>query len=318
MNPHARMQNPLRDVHARVHFCERYFECVGATAVHKADDYLEYVLPVEVDKEMVDRPYYWMWIEKTGQEPKSSVMRLAFSEEAETRENQRLRAEALEAAGPGLSDLQRQYFVAPKSELIGLGCYRLDKIYASLDSRGKFAAVMPKTVTPPASMGNGAQQRLPLIPWILIQARLSYRCDNTQQELKSYGICLENGQVVKDFYKLLSRIEMQPMNPSWVQNRMQISIEDGFERIEQVLHRELTSADHTWAAEAQERCQEDLEQVELYYESLKHDTDAEEWARLVVERDRKMRDVSARTTPRVEIKVTNAALVGLIDKQAAH
>lgn len=296
--------SPLRSKQSRFEFCQQYFNSVGAELQYHDDDYLEYKLPQDVDKEMTERPYYWIWVEKTGQEPKPSIMRLAFSDVAEARENKRIRDAAIEEAGPYLTDLQKQYFVAPKSEFVTLGSFRLDKIYASLDNRGKFASVMPAN----------AYANTPLVPWLVVNLRVSYCSDITEQQLLSYGICLQNGQRIQNFYDMIRNIAMKPMNPSVVASRMKLDIREAIAELKSNLEMQMNGQPHRWALDAKNRLKRDIEQLNTYYDSLKPQLAEDQVDAVELERTRKLQDLMNRSTPRVEIETLQVALVGLIEK----
>ncbi|MCL6453180.1 MAG: YqhG family protein [Alicyclobacillus sp.] len=295
--------SPLRTAQARQLFCDTYFQAVGATCVFRAEDYAEYQLPPDVDKEMVERPFYWMWIEKTGQQPTPTVLRLAFTQAAETVQNERIRRVLLEQAGPSLNEMQRRYFVAPKAELVSLGSYRLDRIYASCDRRGRFAAVMPSRRPPGAT----------LVPWLLVNLRVSQRCDVTEQKLASYGVCLVNGQLVLDFYNRIANIPMEPMDPRRVARSLRVPVDTAVKHVKEHLTRAFERQPATWAEAAWQRLQQDVEQIATYYSSIAGDHAEAELDQLWAERDRKIADRLAQFTPRLEVEVLHLALVGLPD-----
>lgn len=308
MNATSKPQSPLRTPASRMTFCDRYFAAVGAALTHQSDSYREYTLPPDVDKEMTDRPYYWMWVENTGQDVAPSTLRLAFTEAAEQRENPQIRTRALAEAGPYLTDLQRQYFVAPKAELVSLGSFRLDKIYASCDQRGRYAAVMPA----------GATDATNLVPWLMVNIRISHRCDVTEQFIRSYGLCLANGQRVEGFYSLIERIPMQRMNPALVTRKMTISVAEAMTVLQTVLTDQLAAKSHSWATSATERLAKDVAQIDTYYDSLRQELQEEDWKNVLLERVRKIRDIKARSEPRIELAITQIALVGLVENTAVR
>ena len=294
----------MQSVDARIEFCDRYFTAVEAKMRYAANGYREYELPRDIDKELTDRPYYWMWVEQTGQDVPPTVVRLAFDDEAQARESTRVREQALAAASPYLTDIQRQYFVAPKVELVTLGSFRLDKLYKSSMERGRFASIAPSTAVAPRG----------LVPWLMFNLLVSYRCDITEQTLMSIGICLENGQIVENFYSLIENIEMSVLNPHHIRNRMQMSVDDGFRRLREYIERKIAKSDHQWAEEAEERLSREIEQIETYYDSIRHEKTETDQKVLQAECRRKIELAIARGAAKVELDVTQVALVGLVDK----
>ncbi|QSO53316.1 hypothetical protein JZ785_05440 [Alicyclobacillus curvatus] len=296
--------SPMRTPESRMHFCDEYFAAVGAPQVYTAEEYREYELPRDIDKELTHRPFYWMWVEQTGQNVPQTILRLAFSEVAEERENQRVRDAALAQASPYLTDIQRQYFVAPKVELVALGSFRLDKLYDSCLQRGRFASVAPRN-----HIAGGD-----LVPWLMLNCLISYRCDITEQSLVSIGVCLENGQYVEGFHHMIENIDMSVLDPRLIQTRMQVSVKDGLKKIRERLHQKITQANHHWAVEAHTRLTKEIEQIETYYDSLQYNQTDTEKVITRAERQRKVHQAIARGAPQIDVEMKQIALVGLVDK----
>ncbi|MCF8563575.1 YqhG family protein [Alicyclobacillus tolerans] len=295
----------LRTVRERMRFCDAYFEAVGSQTVYCADEYREYELPRDVDKELTDRPYYWLWVEQTGQTVPPTVLRLAFSEEALNRENERLRAKALaEIEHQQMSDIERMFFRPPTAELVSMGSFRLEKIYASIMQRGRFACVKPVTA-------NESQY---IVPWLLYNVQISYRCDLMEQELVSIGVCLTNGQVVEHFYDMISRITMQPMDPDEVTSRQNLNLDEAIKKAHRYLETKLASQSHDWAETAANRLEKEIRQVRTYYQSILPDLKDEEKSLVEAEQLRKERELTERTQPKIELESQQMALVGLIEQ----
>ncbi|GGI96047.1 hypothetical protein GCM10010885_02170 [Alicyclobacillus cellulosilyticus] len=295
---------PLRTPEERQAFCEAYFAAVGAKCVYQAEAYREFELPRDVDKELTDRPYYWLWVEQTGQVVPPTVLRLAFTEDAAERENVRLRTEAL--ASPSyqqLSDLEKQFFRPPVSELMTLGSFRFEKLMASVASRGRFASVRPADANAHRT-----------VPWLMVNVRITRRCDLNEQSLWSVGCCLVNRQVVDGFYDAVHRLAMVPCPPRQLLSEARIGLQEAFTAVTQHVERRLRTEPHAWAREAQRRLDDELRQVCTYYQSLLPEVTEEERTILQVERTKKERDVRERYTPRLEVEPVQLALVGLLER----
>ncbi|GMA52378.1 hypothetical protein GCM10025857_37350 [Alicyclobacillus contaminans] len=302
---------PLRTKDERLRFCDAYFKAVGAPVVRAlGNDYREYQLPREVDKELTDRPYYWMWVEKTNQDVPLTVLRCAFSDEALEQANRRLREAALdEAEQRGMTELERRFFRPPTAELITFGCFRLDKIYTSLEKRGRFACVAPES-------WNGAQ---PLIPWFLMNAIVSFRCDRVEQRFWSIAVCLHNGQVVFGFYDMIQNIRMQPVAPSALLSHSSaaLGIEQACATACSAILTALERQSHEWADTARRRLDEEISQIELYYRSILPDAPDDEKPVIEAERHRKIRERTEQIGPRIEIDIRQMALVGLTERRSS-
>lgn len=295
----------LRTAADRLAFCDEYFDAVGAHTVSHSNDYREYELTRDVDKEMTDRPYYWMWAETTNQEVPPSILRLAFTEDALKQVNERLRIDALaKAEAQGMNDIQRMYFRPPTAEFVTLGSFRLDKLYSSLDTRGRFACVMPKSAT--AAMH--------LVPWLMVNVLVSYRCDLTLQRMMSIGLCMKNGQIIDRFFEMIRRIEMQPMTPIPPSVAREIHVDAGLRSVRAYLEKRLMNNAHNWAFEAQERLEQELNQLRTYYRSILPDVPESEHALVDAEQTRKEQELTERMQPRINIHCKQVAIVGLIER----
>jgi hypothetical protein len=307
--PAPQMALPLRSDEERMRFCDAYFSSVGAPVVYEAPFYREYQLPRDVDKELTDRPYYWMWVEKTQQDVPPTVLRLAFAESALERENERLRQQALrEAERQGLTDLQRRFFRPPAAEWINLGCFRLDKIFQSLDRRGQFACVAPRHLPPDAVR----------VPWLMLNLLVSFRCDLTQQEFWSLGVCLVNGQVVERFLPALDRLDMVPLDtPAKACLSGTLSLDQAWQRASLHVERRLSERPHAWADAATRRWLGEREQVRTYYRSILPDVPEPERALVAQEQARRERELEARMRPRIDVELRQVALVVLAERPAS-
>ncbi|MCL6625384.1 YqhG family protein [Alicyclobacillus shizuokensis] len=305
LSPRPMANPPLRTPKERFQFCDTYLQAVGARELRRSDAYLEYELPIDVDKELTDRPYFWLWVEQTGHQVEPTVLRLAFSEQAAQRENERLRREAWTTAeARGMSEVERMFFRPPVCELITLGSFRLDKIFDSLAKRGRFACVAYDTST------HGDH----MVSWLMVNIMVSFQAALTQQVYRSLAIRLDHGEVVDGFYDFVRRLPMQPAEPEQLLQRSRISVSDALLRLDNTLHHEILHSDLSWAEEARHNLQQELEQIDLYYESLLPDLDAEERNLVQAERDRKRQEVRQRSEPRIVIAYQQAALMGLPER----
>ena len=294
---------PLRSPHERVQFVDQYFAAVGATLLRSSVDYREFELPREVDKELTDRPYYWLWVEKTDQQVEPTVLRMAFTEEALARENERLRQTAqVEMESKNPSDTERMFFRPPTAELVTLGSFRLDKLYQSLANRGRFACVKP-----------AGQQPGILVPWLMYNVQVSYRCDLVEQEIYSVGVCLTNGQVVENFYDMIQRLHMNQVDPHELLPEVKLSVHTAMRRVQEYLEDKLKRRSHEWAQTALLRLEKELRQIATYYQSLLPDLQPEEQVIARAEQRRKERELTERTGPTIELIGTQVALVGLFE-----
>lgn len=63
------------------HYVERYLEAQECKVLVKDSAYLTTQLSIKADKDIVNRPYYWMFVERTGTEPQPMQFTFIFDEE---------------------------------------------------------------------------------------------------------------------------------------------------------------------------------------------------------------------------------------------
>lgn len=267
-------------------FCRRYFTGVGAPIHIDQPDFLQVELPREIDKELTDRPFYWMYVEATGQQVPNSVLSFSFRPDLEI--------EGVE-----------------KMEFVTLGSFRLNKLIESTQKRGRFAKVYQKAN---ALAGGGAY-----VPLLLTTFKLSFVADRRRDEIVSYAVHLGNGQVVRDVYERVENLafDEQPALTSTTP-ATNYTVTQGYERIKQHVTADIEALDHTWAEEADANLQREMEQLETYYESLglvnadegKNDEEkAKKAAMYAAERELRIAELKWRCAPRVGIEPFHFALL---------
>lgn len=296
---------PLRTHEERERFFDAYFDSVGAITFSQSPNYREYELPRDVDKEMTDRPFYWMWVEKTGQPITPTRLRIAFTEDAVERENQRLRDEAFKRAEEeNRSEMERRFLRPPTAEYVTLGSFRLNKLYDSVDTRGRFACV--RIGTSPASR---------LVPWLVVNVLVSFRCDLVEQSYQSYGVCLDNRQVVEGFYDKIKNLTAHPADPNSLLAGSTASIADGLAMLKTRIESDLRKLPTDWASEAMQRLVHDTERLNTYYDSLIASQKPRDEVMLIEqERVKKMHEAKEKSEPRIELAMKQIALVGLPER----
>ncbi len=297
------VQHPLRTDEERLKFCDVYFDAVGAERTVERPMYREYVLPRDVDKELTDRPFYWLWVERTNQHVEPTTLRLAFSDEAKQREDARLVEEhqqmlAAQQQPTGYDILFRK----PKqTERIDLGCFRLEKLFDSVRERGKTVSVCP------AQAPEGAVH----VPWMMLNGLIQQVTDSVSEEWFSVGICLANLQVEFNFYDKIAHIPMRGCAPSRVLGGAKHTAAEAVQRAKAALEKQIAQKDHHWAEEARERLMDDLAQLDTYYSSMRHEDDPERQAAMEREHQRKREQLIAKSTPRIAIQLSQIGIVGL-------
>ncbi|WP_018132437.1 YqhG family protein [Effusibacillus pohliae] len=262
------------------HYCRRYFQATGCPILRDEPGFLQVELPREIDKELMDRPYYWMWVEAIGQDVPPTVLNLVFDSETE------------------IAGVER-------TELVALGSYRLEKIFQSAARRGQFVCQY-QTATP-------SNRR---VPFLLTNVKISYLADRRRDELRSFGVNLRNNQVIPDLYEAVRDLPMSCQLPEHYREQLKqtgllvASLQTGWQRIKNTILEEIRNSDHTWAELAKEQLAQEINQLETYYESLILENE-EKMDLYSAERELRVAELKWRCQPRIQVQPLHFALLYL-------
>jgi len=195
----------------------------------------EVQLTAEMDKAIMNRPFYWHYIEKMN--GVSSPMKLTFETDSTAIKKTR------------------------QTELIHYGSPRLHQLFSFAMSKGKFAHFYEKIDEETAARS--------LKPWLALNGKLIYQCHRKKEQFFSIGLNLINGEMLNDFHSLISLWEMNetisslcfPLSPL-------IRPATGIQRIRDQLLKKIYSEDHQWAIEAYQKMEDDLLLLERFYEGI--------------------------------------------------
>ncbi|MGA9227107.1 MAG: YqhG family protein [Mesobacillus sp.] len=215
-------------------FLDRYFTANNCEMLENNSGYMTVQLTIELDKELMNRPFYWHYLEKTGGVP--NPMKLTF-----------------------ITNKQQ----APdnvKGEVIHFGSPRLHQIFQSTKNLAGFIRLYESN-----SLNYGVQT--PLIPWIGLNMKISYQCDRKRDIFQSIGLQLINGRMVEDFHDKLLRLAMKSKIPDYAYTLSPlIKPKSGLNRIQTFLNGRIEQEDHSWAVEARKRWKKDLDLLHHFYE----------------------------------------------------
>lgn len=217
-------------------YLNRYFEANECELLENGDGYLTVQLTIDLDKELMNRPFYWHYLEKTGGIPNPSKLTI-------------------------ITDQER----CPdhiKGESIHFGAPRLHQIFQSTKKFAKYIRLYEKKM-PKVS------QQTPLYPWLGVNIKVSYQCDRKRDVFRSFGLNLINGTLVEDFHEKVKKRTLSPKIPDLFFTLTPIIMpKSGLTRIETFLNQEIMKDDHTWAEQAKKRWDEDLTLLNHFYEDL--------------------------------------------------
>ncbi|MGO4887131.1 YqhG family protein [Anaerobacillus sp. MEB173] len=221
-------QHEIRD------YVERYFQANHCEIIDGSDAHIQVQLTIELDKALMNRPFYWHYLEKTGGTPNPMKMTLII--------DQNKVAEDL------------------KGELIHFGSPRLHQIFQSAKQLGSFIRLYEET-------DQVSGQSTPLQPWLCLNTKISYECDRKKDTILSLGLHLISGQVVSEFHNHLSQLSLTPKIPDYCFTLTPIiTPKSGLKRLENVIRDIIDRDDHLWASEAKKRWTDDQALLDHFYE----------------------------------------------------
>ncbi|MFB3165953.1 hypothetical protein F4694_001763 [Bacillus niacini] len=224
-------------------FLIRYFQANECEITENGPGYLTVQLTIELDKELMNRPFYWHYLEKTGGIP--NPMKLTFIT------NPQIAPEHI------------------KGETVHFGSPRLHQIFQSTKKLASYIRLYE-------NHRNG-QQQTPLMPWLCMNVKISYQCDRKRDIYKSIGLQLINGQMIEDFHERLQKVQLTPKIPDYSFTLSPlVKPKSGMSRIENYLKAVINEDDHTWAEDARRRWEQDLRLLDHFYEDAEEENESYE------------------------------------------
>ncbi|UOY93983.1 YqhG family protein [Ectobacillus sp. JY-23] len=215
------------------HYLHRFFTANHCEVLAQTDYHLDVQLTIEMDKLLMNRPFYWHYLEKTGGVP--NPMRLTFI----TDQNK------------APEDL--------KGEPIHYGSPRLHQIFGVSRNLGSYIRMYERV--------HAQGQQTPLHPWLGVNIKVSYQCDRKKDTLYSLGLHLLTGTMVNNFHETLQQVPLTPKIPDFCFTLSPIiKPQSGIKRVEEALKSIISQEDHTWATEARKRWNHDLQLLHKFYE----------------------------------------------------
>ncbi|WP_282140573.1 YqhG family protein [Cytobacillus oceanisediminis] len=215
-------------------FLERYFHANGCEIIDKGPGYMTVQLTIDLDKELMNRPFYWHYLEKTGGVPNPMQLTLIT--------NQQLAPAHI------------------KGEVIHFGSPRLHQIFHSARNLAGYIRLYENHREAPG-------MQVPLRPWLGMNVRVSYQCDRKRDVFKSIGLQLINGQMVESFHDRLLGMSLTPKIPDYSFTLSPLIMPgSGVFRVANFIKSVIEQEEHLWADEARKRWQKDLSLLEHFYE----------------------------------------------------
>ena len=130
--------------------------------------------------------------------------------------------------------------------------------------------------------------------------KVSYYCDQTKEVLYSLGINLINGEIEDNFHEFVTKLELKPTIPenSYCLQYI-IKPKRALERLDSMIQNIIQNDDHTWAEEAKNRWDKEIEVLDYFYEGVEEKPESYE-----IEK----KGLEERFNPRIKVEIINGGL----------
>lgn len=212
-------------------FLKRFFTANQCDITEEQNGKMSVQLTVKMDKALMNRPFYWQYVETTGKvgEPK----KLHF-----------------------ITDPEK---IDDEGEWIHFGSPRLQQIFFHLSKTAKFTQLYQSLQVTSNTM---------LHPWLLVNICIMYEGKQKKEELFSIGLNLINGSFVFGMMEKLTKITLKStISDRCYTISPLIKLSSGFLRIEKYLDNYITEQTHDWALESLKLLEEEKAMIHHFYES---------------------------------------------------
>ncbi|MGE8036974.1 YqhG family protein [Lysinibacillus sp. NPDC093692] len=214
-------------------YLREFFNENDCPILREDQHYLTVQLTVDIDKRIMNRPFYWQYVEATNTEANPAQVTFITDQTA--------------SAG------------SLYGEAIHFGSPRMNQLFQATRELGAYVQLFEKVDT--------AIGQVILTPWLGVNFKVSYCCDQTKEMLYSLGINLLTGVIKEDFQETICTSDFDTV-PADNAFHVQFIIKPlrALERLNATIEKIIEQDDHSWATEAKKRWQRDQRVLDYFYE----------------------------------------------------
>ncbi|HET7615769.1 MAG TPA: YqhG family protein [Bacillales bacterium] len=217
------------DIH---NYLEDFFRTSECPILENDGKTLHVQLTVEMDKKLMNRPFYWKYVDNVGMTGEPLTVKLVT-----------------DPAAAENSD----------GEFIHFGSPRLHQIFETAKQMGAYLRQYE-------AVKEIKNRSIALEPWLGMNMKISYQCDRKKDLLVSYGLQLINGEMVDRFQEKLQALDLTPKIPDYCFTISPlIKPQSGIKRVEHLIESSVESEEHDWADQARQRWEDDLALLDQFY-----------------------------------------------------
>ncbi|WP_152656204.1 YqhG family protein [Oceanobacillus sp. CFH 90083] len=211
-------------------FLTNYFETKQCTILSREQGQIHIQLTEEMDKELMNRPFYWHYIKKIGREGEPQTLRLITDKE-KTNE-------------PG--------------EWIHFGSPRLHQIINKLIEKERYTRLFEQVRT---------SENTPLYPWLVVNIKISYLGVQHKDEIFSVGLQLLHGHMTSNMMDFLENMTLDRSISDYCYTLTpMITPKSGFLRIQNLLRQHVQNQDNAWAVTSIKQLETEKATLKHFYE----------------------------------------------------
>lgn len=218
-------------------FIHTYFS-ENLCQVYQADDGVyEVNLTEKMDKQLMNRPFYWHYVKSTNQLGEPLSLRLI------TNKNK----------------------IDSKGEWLHYGSPRFQQMLKHLKQSSKHAIFYEELDT---------KEETALFPWLILNIKLIYKGVLTKEECFSLGLNLINGKMINNMMSELRAFTFQSKISDLCYSLTPIiTLNSGYNRILNVFEQYINNQTHSWAVHAMEKYEEEMHFIRKYFLKESHTQD---------------------------------------------
>ncbi|WOV86762.1 YqhG family protein [Sporosarcina oncorhynchi] len=232
-------------------YLSRFFNENNCQIINDQGHYLSVQLTIEMDKKIMNRPFYWQYVESTDAVPYPA--QLTFITDATKLQN--------EVSG----------------EIVHFGSRRLNQLFQVTRQQGAVVKMYE-------SIHNAYEVKTILTPWLGVNFKVTYSSDQTKETLYSLGMNLMTGQMIDGFQEHLNSISLnEEMSPGTFNLPYTIKPLRALGRMELTVIDLIKQDDHSWIEEVNKRWKKDCKVLEYFYEGVENKPESYEVERQAME-----------------------------------
>lgn len=216
------------NLHSYLH---RFFLANDCTLLSSEHNTLQIQLTVEMDKALMNRPFYWHYLEKMGDVGNPLMLTLNFD-----------------------ANLEQEQ----QGELIHFGSPRTHQIFSYAKKQGRFIRMYEAP--------RDTNQQVSLLPWLNINGKIIFTCDVNWEKFFSIGLNLIHGQIIADFFETIEDKPLTKKIPDYSFTLSPlIKPKSGLMRIKKHLEQMALTENLSRFELSQEKWKEDLHLLNQFY-----------------------------------------------------